>query len=259
MIDGIFDSISKYTTADESEEVNLKSKDKAHYMAGFLFKKSNGVVQQSWRMRYFLFSKDLKTLTYYYADDNISVRRRRGQVFLDNVEVQPVPAVHAEGREFAFEITCFKATNSLKKGEVRTLLLAASREEERLHWIQVFNECVKASIEALILKKELVVKSGYVSLMKHGMGTYERKFISFSSDGDFTIYETERDFNHNHFPSHQIAVKELRDNPTRSYGVLVKDTNLSLDFGTIHLDLVCDTQELAQEWASCIQVYVLHK
>jgi len=120
MIDALLDSVSKYVTSDESEEVNLKAKDKTNYMAGFLFKKSNGVVQQSWRMRFFLFSKEFKTITYYYADDDISVRKRRGQVFLDNVEVQPVPACHADGREFAFEITCFKATNSLKKGEVRT-------------------------------------------------------------------------------------------------------------------------------------------
>ena len=118
----VFESFSKYLNADESGKVNLQSKDKENFMTGYLFKRSNGLMMnKSWRMRFFVFDKKSKSLTYYYADDNIEVRKRRGEVIIDNVEVRILSPINADGRDFAFEITCFKVNkSSLTKGDVRT-------------------------------------------------------------------------------------------------------------------------------------------
>jgi len=256
----LFESFTKYLNPDESAKVNVQSKDKENFMTGYLFKKSTGLLlHQSWRMRFFVFDKKLKTLTYYYADDNIEVRKRRGECVVDNVEVRLLSPLNADGRDFAFEITCFKTTHQLTKGNVRTMTLCASREEEVLHWVAVINDSIKAHVEEMIKQKALVLKAGYMAVKLTSMSNDERRFITFSSDGDFNIFDTERDFNHNHLPAHGISFAALKENPDRTYGIQVKGEVISLDFGDTHLLCNCDTPSLAAEWVQILQNYILDK
>lgn len=87
---------------------------------GVLYKRGMGIFVQNWKERYFEFNHDTKTLTYYVISNDSNKNKLRGEIVLDLTEARLLAPNMAEGRDFAFEITCHKSKNSIIRGDPRT-------------------------------------------------------------------------------------------------------------------------------------------